>query len=263
MKITVVTATYNAEEVVERTLRSVLEQDHGEVEHLIIDGASTDGTMKLVTRYTEEASRAMVRHEVIALSEKDHGLYEAMNKGIHRATGDYIVFLNAGDTFPDQHTLSDIAKGVSREEKLPGVVYGDTDIVDIEGRFLGHRRLSPPEKLSWRSFRQGMLVCHQSFYALTEIAKRTPYDLQYRYSADVDWCIRVMKQSEKEGRKLLNMHRVLTLYLAGGMSIKNHRASLMERFRVMRRHYGLLTTLLMHCWFLVRGQFAALFRKDE
>lgn len=253
MKITVVTATYNAAPVVERTLRSVLEQDHPEVEHLIIDGSSKDDTMKIVARYADEATRAYIRHEVIATSEPDSGLYDAMNKGIRRATGQYIVFLNAGDMFADAHVLSDIARRAEASNRLPGVIYGETDIVDDEGEFVSHRRLAAPEKLNWRSFKKGMLVCHQSFYANMDLARREPYDLQYRYSADVDWCIRIMKRAEQEGLPLLNMHRVLTHYLAGGMSIKNHRASLKERFRIMRKHYGLLTTLLMHGWFLLRA----------
>lgn len=249
MKITVVTATYNAAAVVERTLQSVAEQDHAEVEHLIIDGCSKDSTLKLIDAYAKTPGR----HEVIVSSEPDKGLYDAMNKGIRRATGQYIVFLNAGDRFADQHVLSDIAKAAASSERLPGVVYGETDIVDDKGQFLAHRRLAAPEKLTWRSFRQGMLVCHQSFYANLDLARQELYDLHYRYSADVDWCIRIMKRAEAEGLPLLNMHRVLTHYLAGGMSIKNHKASLRERFSVMRKHYGLLTTLAMHSWFLLRA----------
>ena len=91
-------------------------------------------------------------------------------------------------------------KGVVTVEfsPLPAVLYGDTNIVDSDGNFLHPRRLSPPEDLTWKSFRQGMLVCHQAFYARIDFAIATPYDQQYRYSADVDWCIRVMKAAAKE-----------------------------------------------------------------
>ena len=121
-----------------------------------------------------------------------------------------------------------------------------------DGHLLHRRRLQPPEKLTWRSFRHGMLVCHQAFYALVSLAKDNPYNLKYRFSADVDWCIRVMKDAERHHLKLKNINEVVVNYLDGGMTEKNHRASLRERFNVMCRHYGLFVTLMMHFWFVVR-----------
>ena len=161
--------------------------------------------------------------------------------------------MNAGDVFPSDDTLELVEGCVGEGEDLPGVLYGDTDIVNMEGRFLRHRRLTPPKKLTWRSFKWGMLVCHQSFYARTDIAKQIHYDLHYRYSADVDWCIRIMKESARRGLPLRNVHTVLTNFLDGGMTSQNHKASLKERFQVMKTHYGLLTTLCVHAWFAVRG----------
>ena len=97
-----------------------------------------------------------------------------------------------------------------------------------------------------------MLVCHQAFYARLDIAKNLPYDTHYRFSADVDWCIRVMRESERMGLPLYNINKVVANYTEEGATTKNHRASLRERFDVMRRHYGLLTTIVMHIWFLFR-----------
>lgn len=251
-KITVVTITYNAEKVLRRTLDSVLAQDYGAVEHLIVDGASTDGTVAMARNYQERSEQEANGHAVSISSEPDRGIYDAMNKGLQRATGDYIVFMNAGDTFHSTTTLASIARLCEAGER-PAVVYGDTHIVDAEGRFLYRRRLTPPERLTWRSFRSGMRVCHQAFYARTDLARQTPYDLQYRFSADVDWCIRVMKRAAAEGLPLLNSHEVVADYLEEGATTRHHRESLRERFCVMRRHYGLPTTLLMHAWFVVRG----------
>ncbi len=253
IKITVITCTYNCGGTLDTTLRSVLSQDYAAVEHLIVDGASKDSTLAKAEEYKRKSDAGAPGHEVVVLSEPDGGLYFAMNKALKMATGDYLVFLNAGDTLPDSHTLADIAASAEGVTPLPGVLYGDTDLVDSEGRFLRHRRLSPPDNLSWRSFSDGMLVCHQSFYALTSIASRTPYDTTYRFSADVDWCIRVMKAAEEEGRSLRRVRRVVTDYLAEGMTTRNHKASLRERFRVMRRHYGLLPTLWKHLWFVLRA----------
>ena len=257
LKITVVTITYNAEAVLQRTLDSVLRQTHLSVEHLIVDGASTDETLSIATAYKQRSDSAFNGHEVIIQSEPDRGIYDAMNKGIARATGDYIVFMNAGDCFHADDTLEHIAATAESSAKdcLPAVIYGDTDIVDNEGRFLHRRRLTPPKKLNWRSFRSGMRVCHQAFYARTDIAHQTPYDLQYRYSADVDWCIRVMKKAGEMKWPLVNTNEVLADYLEEGATTRHHRESLKERFHVMRRHYGLPTTLLMHAWFVVRAVF--------
>ena len=249
-KISVVTITYNAEAVLQRTLDSVLSQSYPYVEHLIIDGASKDGTLALVEQYREESTEQAASHEVVVQSEPDRGIYDAMNKGLQKATGDFVLFLNAGDTLPATDTLELV---MDKADDGVGVLYGNTDVVDGEGNFLYHRRLQPPERLSWRSFRQGMLVCHQAFYARTEIAREIPYDLQYRFSADVDWCIRVMKEAKRRRLQLVNLHTVVANYLEEGATTKNHKASLRERYLVMQRHYGVVQTFLLHCWFVVRA----------
>lgn len=249
---TIITCTYQAEAVLQRTLDSVLEQSWANIEHLIIDGQSKDATVDMAEAYRLRSDEAENGHRVVVCSEPDSGLYDAMNKGIDRATGDYLVFLNAGDVFPSADTLERVVGSLADGEELPGVLYGHADIVNDEGNFLHHRRLQPPARLSWRSFRHGMLVCHQSFYALAELAKDTPYDLRYRFSADVDWCIRVMKLAHDRGLALKNVGEVLVNYLDGGMSVQHHKASLKERFRIMVRHYGWISTVAMHLWFVVR-----------
>lgn len=251
MLITYVTVTYNAADVLQRTLDSVLAQDYPDIVHLIIDGASTDGTQEMVNDYIECSNDSGNGHRIQLMSEPDKGIYDAMNKGLRSLDGDYVCFLNAGDFLPASDTVSRIAAAVA--ESAPAVLYGDTDIVDAEGRFLHHRRLAPPENLTWKSFRHGMLVCHQAFYARTDFAIATPYDQQYRYSADVDWCIRIMKAADKEKVPLQNLHMVVANYTEEGQTTLHHRESLKERYRVMERHYGRVQTFLMHCWFLVRA----------
>lgn len=252
IKISVITCTYNGSLTITSTVTSVLSQKYEAVEHIIVDGASTDGTLEIVGRYKDYSDFQDNGHKVTILSEPDDGLYFAMNKAIDMATGDYMVFLNSGDYFPDEYTLYNISRCVKNENQLPGVIYGDTDLVDSEGNMLRRRRLSPPEKLTWRSFSNGMLVCHQAFYALTSIAKVTPYNTKYRYSADVDWCIRVMKEAKKENRELKNAHLVVANYLSEGLTTQNHKASLRERFDIMKNHYGIVITLWKHLWFSFR-----------
>lgn len=258
IRFTVVTITYNAEAVLQRTLDSLLRQTYEEVEHLIIDGASTDGTLTMAEAYKQQSdSSESNRHHVIIVSEPDQGIYDAMNKGLTQASGDYILYMNAGDTFAQDDTLEEVVRrcrlGELPTDELPGVLYGNTNIVDGEGRFLRPRRLQPPERLTWRSFRLGMLVCHQAFYARTDIAKNLQFDTRYRFSADVDWCIRVMREAERMSLPLQNIGIVVANYLEEGATTKNHQASLRERYLVMQRHYGVVQTFLLHCWFVVRA----------
>ena len=260
IRITYVTVTYNAAPVLRRTLDSVLTQDYEEIVHLIIDGASTDGTLQMVNDYVERSNAAENGHRIHVMSEPDKGIYDAMNKGLRSLDGDYVCFLNAGDFLPAPDTVSRIIAAVASAgdppvASLPAVLYGETDIVDGEGRFLHHRRLSPPEHLSWKSFRQGMLVCHQAFYARADFAIAHPYDLRYRYSADVDWCIRVMKAAAKEQVPLFHLLMVVVNYTEEGQTTLHHRESLWERYRVMECHYGRIQTFLLHCWFVIRAVF--------
>lgn len=238
MKFSIITVTYNAEDTLERTLQSVAQQTYPHIEHLIIDGASTDKTLEIAHRYPH----------AILHSEPDHGLYDAMNKGLRLATGDFLCFLNAGDTLHSNETLAHIAVAAT---PMTAILYGDTHIVDADGHFLRNRRLTPPEHLTWRSFKEGMLVCHQAFYINRQIA--LPYDLQYRFSADFDWCIRCMKEGEQRGMANRYVKEPLADYLAEGMTTANHKASLCERFRIMAKHYGWLTTITQHIWFIFRA----------
>lgn len=233
----VITVTYNAEKVLEGTIESVLSQTYPHVEYIIIDGASKDSTLTIVEKYRP--------HIDTFISEPDKGLYDAMNKAIALATGEYLCFLNAGDSFHNENTLQQMIDSI-KGDVLPDVLYGETALVDSTNQFIRMRRLSAPEALTWKSFKQGMLVCHQAF-----VAKRTlvePYDLRYRYSADFDWCIRVMKKAST----LHHTHTTLIDYLEEGVTTHNRKASLNERFRIMAKHYGVISTTAHHAWFILR-----------
>ncbi len=236
-KISVVTVTFNAKDVLERTIRSVLSQTYAHIEYILVDGKSEDGTIDVIKAYSSAIDKLVI--------EPDQGLYDAMNKGIQLATGAYICFLNAGDTFFCETTLSDLMESIP-EDQFPDVMYGETALVNRKGEYRGMRRLSAPKRLTWKSFRSGMVVCHQAFFARTALVE--PYDLSYRFSSDFDWCIRVMKRSGY----LHNSHLILINYLDEGLTTKNRKASLLERFRIMAQHYGITGTVLRHLWFTVR-----------
>jgi glycosyltransferase involved in cell wall biosynthesis len=235
-KFSIITVTYNARKVLENTIWSVISQTYRNREYIIIDGASKDGTLSLIEKY----------HIHTLVSEPDGGLYEAMNKGIACATGDYLCFLNAGDGFHTDDTLQQIVRSISTADCLPDVLYGETALVDKNRNFLRMRRLSAPEELTWKSFKRGMLVCHQAFFVKRSLVE--PYDLHYRFSADFDWCIRIMKKSQH----LHNTHLTLIDYLDEGMTTQNRKVSLKERFHIMTKHYGLMSTVMHHIGFVFR-----------
>lgn len=238
-KFSIITVTYNASLVIEPTLQSVAMQSYKNYEYLLIDGASTDDTIaKAVATGMEFAH---------IVSEGDTGLYDAMNKGISLASGDYICFLNAGDALYAPDTLECMVDKLKDETSLPDVLYGETAEVNEKREFVRMRRLKAPEVLTWKSFKKGMLVCHQAFFVRRDIAPF--YNLKYRYSADVDWCIRVMKKS----KRLVNTRLVIINYLQNGLSLQNHRKSLLERFDIMCKHYGVVSTIFNHLWFVVRA----------
>ena len=234
----IITVTYNAQSQLPATLASVAAQTCTDYEHIIIDGASTDSTVKIARKHAES-------HPTKIFSEPDNGLYDAMNKGIDRATGEYLIFLNAGDTFHSSDTLSLIAKTIADNNK-PGIVYGQTEIVDSSRSTRIPRHLTAPQHLTYKSFAQGMVVCHQAFIVLARIA--SPFDLRYRYSADYEWCIRCLQHS----RHNVLIDEPLVDYLNEGVSTVNRKKSLIERFRIMSRYYGTVPTILRHLKFVPR-----------
>ncbi|TFH20048.1 MAG: glycosyltransferase [Bacteroidia bacterium] len=233
-KISVITVVFNDAIHIGKTIESVLNQSYSPVEYIIVDGKSTDGTLKAIAAYQGI-------HKVI--SEPDQGLYDAMNKGLKEATGEYVWFLNSGDQIYGPDTMERMMEGL---EVLPDIIYGGTLIIDEAQNEIGDRRLKPPDQLSWKSFRKGMLVCHQSFIVKRALAP--DYNLEYRLSADIDWSIRAAKNSGH----IRNSGLVLSRFMEGGLTDQNIKAGLKERFRIMTQYYGLIPTVLRHILFGIR-----------
>ncbi len=227
-KVTIITVVFNARSTLERTILSVKGLDYPHVEYLVVDGGSTDGTLDLIHQYREQINQW--------ISEPDKGLYDAMNKGLCMATGDYVWFINAGDEVAAPEVLTRLF------ERSPGadIYYGDTMIVDLEGKEIGHRRLSPPEHLTWKDFSKGMLVSHQSVLVARHLAG--PYDLRYRFSADYDWVLSALKRA----RQVANSHMVLSRFLDGGLTKKNIIPGLKERLIIMMKNFGFFATIFHH-----------------
>lgn len=237
----IITVTYNAEAFIEKTILSVLGQSYPDIEFILIDGASTDNTMEIIKKYKD--------HHIIWKSEPDNGLYEAMNKGLKLATGDYVWFINAGDTLHSTSTVEELADSIPGK-LLPDIIYGETAIIDQTGKIMGMRRLKTPKNLTWKSFRMGMLVCHQSF--LVKLTLAPEFSLSYPRSSDFDWCINCLKKASYT----FNSHLILSDFLEGGMSTSQRKESLKERYLIMKKHYGVITVSLLHIWFAIRFYFA-------
>jgi len=248
-KISIITVCYNAETLIERTIQSVLSQTYANIEYVIVDGNSWDKTMDIIQkRFSEnpvETGRAPSLQPKI-ISEPDTGIYDAMNKGLALATGDYVWFINAGDEIYEPTTLENLMPFF---EQNADVIYGDTVHVDERGNVLGLREKRPPKTFTWKSFRMGMSVCHQSILIRKTIAPT--YDLNYKISADIDWIIRAMKQA----KVVCNSHQILSRFLIGGFSTRREKQSWEERFAIMKKHYGLLQTLIFHVFISIRFLF--------
>jgi len=232
--ISVITVVYNGAEQIGRTIESVIAQTYKQIEYIIVDGNSNDNTLEIIAGF-----KGVDR----LISEPDSGLYDAMNKGLKAATGEYVWFLNSGD----QIYMPDTVEKMVRElDGSPEIIYGGTMIIDESQNEIGDRRLKPPDNLTWRSFRQGMVVCHQSIIVKKEVAPE--FNLDYRLSSDIDWAIRSVKSSTQ----IHNTRLILSRFLEGGLTEHNIKAGLKERFKIMRQYYGLIPTILRHFVFGVR-----------
>ncbi|MDP9046562.1 MAG: glycosyltransferase [Bacteroidota bacterium] len=226
--LSVITVVFNNAADIERTLLSVINQSYPAIEYIVIDGQSTDGTLESIQRNKDRISKI--------ISEKDEGIYDAMNKGLALATGDYVIFMNSADEFYANNTVEKVFATLPDAD----IYYGETEMIDATGGSLGQRRHKAPAQFNWRSFNYGMNVSHQAIYIRRSITE--PFDHRYQLSADIDWIIRAAKKAEK----IVNVNRYVARYKVGGMSKAKHRQSLLERFDIMKRHYGLIPTVLNH-----------------
>lgn len=269
--VSIITVVYNGEALLERTILSVLQQTYPNIEYIIIDGGSTDRTVEIIQKYAnrlystsqkagmniqssflvgDEGRIDLKRARAIShwISEPDKGIYDAMNKGMQQARGDYLFFLNAGDEIYSPATLREIFENF---EPDADVYYGETVLVDAEGRILGKRsELTPhklPEDLSWTSLRKGMAVCHQSFLVRRELAPQ--FDSEFKYTADIDWMITCLKKSKDN----TFTHSIISKYLAGGLSDQYRLISWIYRFYFLKKHFGLFSTIYDHLFIVFRA----------
>jgi glycosyltransferase involved in cell wall biosynthesis len=237
--VSIITVVFNARDLLQGTMASVFEQSWPHIEYIVVDGGSSDGTAELIRAQAGRISRWV--------SEPDKGLYDAMNKGLRMATGDFVWFLNAGDRLFAPDTVERVMLQCTPQTD---VLYGEVMLVDDQRRHLGTRSeltaQKLPDRLHWKSLRLGMVVCHQAILVRRSIA---PFFIENNLTADIDWVIRSLRQS----RQSIATGLILAEYLQGGVSKKRHRRSLSDRYAVLKRHYGFLPNLLGHVWILLRA----------
>jgi len=249
MKISIITITYNSANTLPRTLESVQSQKYDEIEHIIVDGASTDGSVELIKEYAEKVQKdkeagttppEQRKREVRWISEPDKGIYNALNKGIAMASGDVIGFLHSDDVLFSEHSIEQIAKAF--EDKNIDVVYGD--LLYCHDDKIVRRWKS--NAFNPRALKYGWMPPHPTVYVRKEVYRQVgQYDELFHIAADYDMILRIFRQ-EYHSRYI---PEVLVRMEIGGASNKNTKARLsktQEDYIVLKKNHvgaGYLTVV--------------------
>lgn len=266
MKLSIITVVRNSKELFLQTLESVKNQTYQNIEYVVIDGNSTDGTKELIEQNQEFITTW--------ISEKDKSLYDAMNKGLKLSTGDFVWFLHAGDVIPTNETVENVINDIFDRNKSENqseindidFIYGKVKIKSIENStgndtisFSDYHKIAPTESklvsLGYKNFLEGMVICHQAMLVRREIAPF--YDLDFRLAGDIDWSIRLFKEIEKRKKtkqenRVKQTELVIAYFLAGGISTSQKKKSLQERFKIFQKHIGFVGAVWQH--FVIFGK---------
>ncbi len=221
LKISVITICFNAIETIEDTIKSVVNQTYNNIEYIVIDGSSTDGTVDVIQKYSNRISYWK--------SEADRGIYDAMNKGIDVATGDFVIFMNSGDRFYADNTIEKIVA-----ELVPGTVnYGDAMFYPKRNRLWGG------EMTIFRLVLEN--ICHQAMFYPIELLAKEKFDLKYRISADHELNMRLWHRYTFH-----YIPQIIARYLEDGVSMRENDVQfLKDRHRLIVRHLGVMGLIAM------------------
>ncbi len=231
--LSIITVCYNDLSNLRITYNSIRSQTYQNVQTIIVDGGSKDGTLNFI-----QENREMITDYI---SERDQGLYDAMNKGFDLVRGDYLIFLNAGDTF---HTR-DVIEIAMNQSNQADVVYGDAILVNENHTYKSGYHKITPKTLTWKDFKLGMVVCHQAMMVKPAVAAR--YNLEYKICADIDWAINTLKKATSS--RYIDI--VVCDFQAGGISTQRKKLAWWERWKILLKHYGILSTVNSHIQFLI------------
>ncbi|MCO5247607.1 MAG: glycosyltransferase [Chitinophagales bacterium] len=235
-KISIITIVFNKADEIEYTLKSVTEQTYSHIEYIVIDGHSTDGTIEIIQKYLNQIN--------IYISEKDQGIYDAMNKGLSKASGDYVLFINGGDSLHQKETIQDIVDKSFSNLQAADIIFGECMLIRPDRTYISTRSANKhqqfPTSLPHLSFKHGTNVSHQSFMTKRKLAPF--FDLQYKWSSDVDWMLNCMKKAHLT----LAYDGIISDFVIGGVTDRHRLSSLWERLKIMKKHYGFFNTILFH-----------------
>ena len=225
IRFSIVTICFNAADILPVTLDSVLAQDFGDFEYVIQDGESSDNTPQLIESYIKRFAEKGV--DVIYNREPDSGIYDAMNKAVSSARGEYVNFMNAGDCFYDDKVLRNVSSAIDRSGKddpVPDIVYGECAVYEY-GRFYRFPK-------SYENIEENMPFSHQTVFAGTGCLKDHPFNTLYRYSADYDFLLTMYD----EKKVFLDCGMTVCITTADGTSSINYHDTLMESAAIRKAH---------------------------
>ena len=212
--VTVVTVTYNAQDYIEQTIQSIISQSYQNIEYIIIDGGSTDKTVDIIKKYE--------KYITYWVSEPDNGIYDAMNKGIAKASGEWINFMNAGDGFVDEHIVKQVLEQIPKDTEL---VYGNTRFINEQKKELYIQTGKDVKDFLWK----GIGFNHNSLFCKTALMKEHPYNTFYKIVADSEFLI----WAQKQNKKFYHLDILINYFMAGGISEEQSALRLIERWKLV------------------------------
>jgi glycosyltransferase involved in cell wall biosynthesis len=218
-RFSIITVTYNAEDSIEGTVQSVVSQEFKNFEYIIIDGASTDKTLAILNKYDNDIDKV--------ISEKDQGLYHAMNKGIRAAKGEFLLFLNAGDRFVHASILNEVDSRI-----LPKTRIVSADFINVKEEGAVDGSYIQTKACTLNNLKKDFAACHQTVFIHRSVASE--YDLRYTILADYKWVVQASSQCKLEA--IAHIKTAIVYYLDGGLSARYVKQNVLERVRL---HYEL------------------------
>lgn len=222
LHFSVVTVALNDLGGLKNTYNSLMKQSSKCFEWIVRDGGSTDGTLQFLER---------LPNSIKWVSKKDQGIYDAMNRGVSMSTGDYVVFMNAGDIFHDDETLAKVAERLSSGEQVPDILFGGA-MLSFGG---SGRKVYRPPRLAETSLWHGLPANHQATFYRKTLLDTTPYDLQYRLCGDYYLAATLICN----GAHAIYLDEPLATFEVGGESYKNRKRLFVEPYLIQRDMLGL------------------------
>lgn len=214
--VSIITVSYNAETEIEQTIRSVLNQTYLDYEYVFVDGASNDGTVAIIESYRQQFEAKGISYRVT--SEKDRGIYDAMNKGVHQACGKWILMLNAGDCLADSQVMADVFSSGDFDGEI---VYGDVILKQVCGRKSYYKYMEPKPL---EAIQNALPFCHQSVFVPRDLMCRYGFDTSFRIAADYNF----FSQAYTAGAVFAYVPRAISVYDLTGVSSANPEKLLKE-----------------------------------